>query len=362
MTRRRLLAASLLAILGVLSACATGSRAEPLAPRQAGPQWPLKTREHVDLWLHAFALLSDDTAQVPLFDRGYRDRLTVLKNARNAHTDLDANREALARTLSGQPALLNAQFIPLYFGSWEEMVQGFEYFQRAEGNPRQSNNQDVQAVIYFLSQHFPTPADREFARRLLLAITSERERFHHQWWLEEQRARAGALAAADSLWQSRWRPALQRFLNHTQQPNGDLIPSLVLGGEGRAVPAGKSASQYAVAAPATADSAAVLLYTFAHEAAGSIAQVAVNDHLTPVQQREGLGVRYAAVGLVRGGALLVERVDSTLVEGYARYYLRQAGRPVPASNAYAALQAYFAMPEEMIASMRRQIEIAFGGI
>ena len=43
---------------------------------------------------------------------------------------------------------------------------------------------------------------------------------------------------------------MQRYLNHTQQASGDLIVSLALGGEGRAVPAGKSASQYAVAWPA----------------------------------------------------------------------------------------------------------------
>lgn len=362
LTRRRLAAVTLFAALALGTACATAGSGGALPLRAAGPQWPVKTREHVDLWLHAFALLSEDTAQVPLFDRGYRDRLTVLKNARNAYTDLDTERDALARALAAQPRMLEAQFLALYFGSWEEMGQAFEHFLRAEGDPRRSNNQEVQAIIYLLSQQFPSPADREFAQRLLRAVASERDRFHHQWWLEEQRARTAALAAADSLWQARWRPALQRYLNHTQQPTGDLIPTLALGGEGRAVPAGKTSSQYAVAWPATADSAAVLLFTFAHEAAGAVAQVAVNDNLTPVQQREGLGARYGAVALVRGGALLVERVDPALVEGYARYYLAQAGRPVPATNAYAALQAWFAMPEEMITSMRRQIDLAFGGI
>jgi hypothetical protein len=39
----------------------------------------VKTREHIDLWLHGYALVQDDTAQVPFFERGYRDRLTVAK-------------------------------------------------------------------------------------------------------------------------------------------------------------------------------------------------------------------------------------------------------------------------------------------
>lgn len=360
-TRGLLVAA--LALSGAAGCALPGaSRAEAIAPRQAGVQWPVKTREHVDLWLHAFALLQDDTATVPLFDRGYRERLTVIKNSRSIITDLDANRENLARTVAAQPALLNAQFIALYFGSWEEMLRGFGIFQAAEGDPRRARDPDAQAIIAFLAQQFPLPADRDFARRLLLGITSERDRFHHAWWLEEQRERTAALAESDRLWQTAWRPALQRFLNHTQQASGDLIPTVALGGEGRAVPAGKNASQYAVAWPRTADSASVLLFSFVHEAVGSVVQVAVSDHLTPVQQREGLGARYNATGLVRGGALLVERVDPTLAEGYARWYLRQAGRPVPATNAMAALAAAFPMPDDMIASMKRQIEIAFGGI
>ena len=45
-----------------------------------GESWPIKTREHVDLWLHGFAMLSVDTTKVPYFRRGYRDELTVQKN------------------------------------------------------------------------------------------------------------------------------------------------------------------------------------------------------------------------------------------------------------------------------------------
>ena len=352
-----------LSLVILLAGCAGGSKAEPLRPSVSqGVQWPVKTREHVDLWLHSFALLQDDTALVPLFARGYRDAITVEKNSRNIVTDLDANRATLAPVLASKPALLGAQFIPLYFGSWEEMVRAFEYFQTAEGDPRRSSNADVQGVVAFLAQQFPQPADRDFARRLMMSVTSEREKFHHAWWLEQQRLRSPALARADSLWQSRWRPPLQRFLNHTQQASGDLIPTMAIGGEGRAVPAGKSGSQYAVAWPRTADSAEVMLFTFAHEAVGSVAQVAVNDHLTPVQQRQGLGERYASIGLVRGGALLVERIDPALAERYARFYLAQAGRPIAGGDVMAAFAAAFPMPDDMIGSMRRQIDIAFGGI
>lgn len=357
---RLALAASVILLAG---ACAGNqNRAEPLRPIVRGPQWPVKTREHVDLWLHGYALLLDDTATVPLFAREYRDRLLIAKNQRGVLTALDSLRPMLATSLRTRPALEGTQFVALYFGTWEEMRQGFEYFLKAEGDPRSARNPEVQGVIAFLASQYPQKVDREFAQRFLMALADEREKFHHQWWLEQQRARAAGLAAADSLWQSRWRPALQPFLNHTQQGNGDLIVSVVLGGEGRAVPAGKNLSQYAVAWPTTADSAEALLFVFAHEASSAVAAVAINDHLTPAQQREGVGTRLMATGLVRGGALLVEQVDPALAERYARWYLAQAGKPVPASGALAALAAAFPMPDDMIVSMRRQIALSFTGI
>ncbi len=327
-------------------------------------QWPVKVREHVDLWLHGFALIQDDTAAVPLFDRGYRERITVLKNSQGLYTPFDSAQEFLAARLQERSDLNGAQFVALYFGTWEEMVQAFDYFLRAEGDPRRSNNRDVQTIIVLLSEYFPRPADREFARRFITALEGERVQFHRAWWLAERRAREPALAAVDSLWQHSWRPAMQRFLNHTQQPSGDIILSLTLGGEGRALPAGKTTNQFALAWPRTRDGAEQLLFAFAHEAIGTTAQAAVNDHLTPAQQRSGAGARYASAGLVRGGALLVERIAPGLGVRYARWYLAQMGQDVPVEDAAAleALARAFPMLPEMLGTIQRQIDLAFTGI
>jgi hypothetical protein len=335
-------------------------RAEPVvAP---GPQWPVKTREHVDLWLHAFALLQEDTAAVPLFNRGYAERMMILKNSRAVYTSLDSARDDLSRIGAERGLLLNAQFIPLYFGTWEEMVQAFDYYFKAEGNPSKATNREVAGIIAFLASNFPRAEDRAWAARFMAALTNEREKFYRQYWLDEFRARSAALAATDSLWQGTWRPALQQYLNHTQQPSGDLILSLVLGGEGRALPAGKSANQFAVPFAATADSAEITLFTFVHEAAGAIAKVAVDDNLTPAQQRAGLGNSYGSAGLIRGGALIVERLLPGMGERYARFYLAQMGKSAPAGSALEALEAAFPMPVEMIDAMKRQIELSFSGI
>ncbi len=355
----------LLAALALPAHAQRGGRTQPSAPAAAPATWPIKAREHVDLWLHGFALLQEDTAQVPLFARGYAERLTILKNSRAVVTTLDTARAGLAAYADAHPGLVGAQFLALYFGSWEEMTRAFDYFFRAADDPRRSVSREVAEIIGFLAQYFPQPADRDFARRFIAALQGERDLFFHDWWLAERRDREPSLAAVDSLWQRHWRPALQRYLNHTQQSSGDLILSLVLGGEGRALPAGKNANQYAIAWPATADSAEVLLFAFAHEVAGAVAQVAVDDNLTPAQKRAGAGAPYASAGLVRGGALLVERVEPGMGERYARWYLAQMGREVPGGGegaALAALAEAFPMPDEMLESMRRQIDISFTGI
>lgn len=357
---------TLIALL-TLTACAPAAaqrrgRTEP-APAPS-TQWPVKVREHVDLWLHGFALIQDDTATVPLFDRGYRERITVFKNSQGLYTPFDSAQEFLSARLKERADLNGAQFVALYFGTWEELVQAFDYFLKAEGDPRRANDRDVQTIIALLAGYFPRPTDREFARRFIAALEGERVQFHRSWWLAERRAREPALAAADSLWQRSWRPAIQRFLNHTQQPSGDLILSLTLGGEGRALPAGKTTNQFALGWPRTPTESEALLFAFAHEAVGSTAQAAVNDNLTPAQQRSGDGSRYVNAGLVRGGALLVEHVEPGMGARYARWYLSQMGRPAPVDDAAALAQLATAFPmlPEMLASMDRQIALAFTGI
>ena len=128
-------------IAGAL-ACASAAPSQPKAVepvimgRARDTAWPVKTREHVDLWLHGFALLSNDSsAQVPLFRRGYRDDLTVLKNKANVLTQLDVNHDKLSRQLTSSRLLINAQFVPFYFSSLDEMRSAIDRFVASNGNP-----------------------------------------------------------------------------------------------------------------------------------------------------------------------------------------------------------------------------------
>jgi hypothetical protein len=60
--------------------------------------------------------------------------------------------------------------------------------------------------------------------------------------------------------------------------------------------------------------------------------------------------------------LIAERIFPGSGERYARWYLALSGETAPEGEALARLAAAFPMPEEMIASMQRQIELSFGGI
>ncbi|HET7623341.1 MAG TPA: hypothetical protein VFK39_15650, partial [Gemmatimonadaceae bacterium] len=86
------------ALTVLLAACATGGGQGGQPAQRGGAQqqpprpeenWPIKTRYQVDLWLHGYAMVQQDTTLVPYFERGYRDRIMAAKNKANVYTDLD---------------------------------------------------------------------------------------------------------------------------------------------------------------------------------------------------------------------------------------------------------------------------------
>lgn len=161
------------AIAALMTACAStgGSAGGPATstPVQAvitGPslatQWPIKTRENVDVWLHGFALLQQDSSLVPFFRRGYTDDLTVLKNRANVITQLDVNRDKLRNGLGSSRTLIGAQFVPFYFSSVDEMRTVIDHFISAQGNPQSARSQQEAAQFAVLASYFPTGVERSW--------------------------------------------------------------------------------------------------------------------------------------------------------------------------------------------------------
>ena len=366
-------AAASVALLA-LAACASGGSADTgTAPTTQQPSaggqttqsgaWGIRTREHVDLWLHGFGMLMDDTARVPWFRRGYRDEMVVLKNRANVTSLLDANRERLRARFGANRALaINGQFVALYFGSWDQVKQAAEIFLQAEGNPQRAGDQNTATAIAIFAQSFPAAADRDWLRLFIQSLDDEAAKYYHSYWIAEQRERATALARLDSLWQRVHRPRLQAFLNNTQQPNGNFLISLPLNGEGRTIKSGDNQNVVTVAYPATAADAEVSLYVFAHEIAGQLAATAVQDNITPNERRSGAGDRLQSAAAVRAGYQLLARTDAELAPGYAQYYLRAANVAAGSGSTEARLAAAFPLPETIAQAIVRQLDIVLGGI
>ena len=324
--------------------------------------WPVRMREHVDLWLHAYALLTPDSTLVPYFRRGYRDQMVSLRQQRGVTTQLDASRARLLERIAVQPSLATGpQFLPFYFESWQQMRQVIDLFVRANGNPRAASDQTLQQYFAVLGGSFQSAADREWLRVFAEAVDDESRKFYHEHWTTQAQASGGVVAHVDSMWQRTWRPALQRFLNNSQQQNGEVYLSAPLDGEGRTLHLGKVQNAVAVGLPAAIQNSESVLYTFAHEIAGTVASTAIEDNTTPADRRAGTTARFEQSAAVRAGALLLERVLPTAVPGYMRFYLQSAGRTAP-TEPRAAFTSTFAVPDAINEAITRQIEVILGGI
>ena len=361
------------ALACALAACATGTASSTPASgsSQGTPQtaaatqpsgWTVVSRDHLDLWLHGYAMLTRDTATVPYFERGYRARMIPLKSKRNVLTQLDANKEKLSARFVTNPNLVSGQFVPLYFDSWQTMKNTISLFIQAEGNPRATNDPTLQSYFLVLAGSFESPADRDWLRLFTQSLDDERNRFYLDYWNSEQRDRAAARRAVDSLWSNVYRAKFQRFLNNTQQQAGELYLSLPLDGEGRTVSLAKRQNAVAVGFPTTSQTAVDAIYVFAHEVVNAITNTAISDNTTPAEMRSGVVASYTAKATVRGGAMLLKHIAPELEAGYMRYYLQAANRPVPAGDPTAAFLSTFTIPDAIRDAIARQLDVVLGGI
>ena len=156
--------------------------------------------------------------------------------------------------------------------------------------------------------------------------------------------------------------SLQRFLNNTQQSNGELILSLPLDGEGRTIAYSKLQNSVAVQFPDRPMAAIEAVYVFAHETVNAITNTAITDNVTPAEQRSGATARYAANANVRAGAILLQRAAPELAAGYMRYYLRSAGLSEPTGDPSALFTSTFTIPDAIRDAITRQLEVVLGGI
>lgn len=361
--------ARLLATLAVggwtLGACAAPPPVvvAPTPAASAAPppiRWPVRTAPHVDLWLHGLALLRTDSAVVPLYRRGYRDSLVVVRNQAGITTRLDALRDSLARRMAVR-GYLTAEFVPFAFGGWTELQATVERVVQVDGDPRRTGERGAAVAAAF-----PTAADRGWLRDFLEALADEQARFFGAEHQRQLRARQAVITAVDSLWQRHYRPRLERYLNNTGQRQGELLLVLPVGGEGRMAPGREGRTVVAVPFPGRVEDAVEVVYVAAHEVTAPLVAQVVADHTTPAERRSGEEDRRVALGQVQAGAELLQGVAPDLVDGYRAYYLRQAGERAAAMatapQRTARFAARFPLPEAITEAIRRQVALVLGGI
>jgi hypothetical protein len=345
-----------------LSAHHDSAVAPVVAPVVAPGTWRVATYEHVDLWLHGFAMLTSDTGKVTFFARGYKQEMTALKKQKGAFTNLDANQQQLSQRFATSPALANAQFVAMYFSSMQELSTAIDLLIRSNGEPRRANDPMQQQEIALLAANFPSQADRNWARLFMQSLQDESNRFYHAYWTGEQQTRGAGYAQVSQQWVSQWYPKLSRFLNNTQQTSGELLLSLPLGGEGRTISNSKASNTIAVIYPKTAESANDALFGFVHEIVAKLVDEAVMDNTTPSEQRSGATAGYTGNGAVRGGALLIEKTMPELAQAYMRFYLRQTGATPGTGDPRAAFEAAFPLPQAVVTALGKSIDTVLAGI
>ena len=140
--------------------------------------WRVTTKEHVDLWLHGFALLTSDTGRVPFFARGYKQQITALKRQRNVYSQLDANQQQLSQRFATNPALTNAQFLAMYFPSLQEIVNATDYVVRSGGNPLPRSFYRRAKTGELPASPIRPVSNRRHANRITLPYTAKGPGFH----------------------------------------------------------------------------------------------------------------------------------------------------------------------------------------
>lgn len=360
-------------LTSVAVACASSSNnpettAEPLAVRP-DLTWRISTRYQVDLWLHGYALLQQDTTLIPYFKPGYRDSLVAFKKRGNITTLLDTDHDSLRAELNSDARLVGGQFLGLYFRSWETTQKAIDQYLKSSAteesarrmNTRQMIDPDSRAVFGIIEASYSTPAERQWLRKFTAAMQDENAKYYANWWRAQQTQRAAVFAAVDSLWAQTYFAKFRKFLTKSGQSRGEILLSLPLDGEGRTLGEPGRGPTITVTFPDSVSHAVDAMYVLAHEAVSPVSNAAVNDNTTPAEKKEGVADRYTSPAAVRGGLQLLQKIAPELAIGYARYYLDAAHISYTPGAEVAAIEKAFPLRQTIADQLTSQLNSDVSG-
>lgn len=339
--------------LAAAAAAACGGAAEPATPTPAlANEWRFTVDEHVALWYHGLALTdAGPTGQaVPYYRSGYAAEIDAARRRISGSTPLTTT---LGSRLESSGAIDGLQFLPLYFSSWQQLVQAVDVWNRAGGDPNRASDAQTQAIIGFLSQRFPNASQRAAVVDFVGALEQERTAFFSRWWQESQPSTVAQ--EAETLWRS-LQPQMIAFLRYTDAGGGQATLVPALRGEGRAE-SGRGVSVAAVGGQEGED-ARVIVGRVIHELAYPIGAEAIADAVAPARIREIGEDVLVARAAVRAGAMVIERVAPDLLTAYTADYIRAAG----GDPARTTLIRQFPLPDELVGPLEDAVQLATAGI
>lgn len=331
------------------------------APTSNAHDYRITSQLHVDLWLHGFALLQADSSLIPYFRLEYRRAAEDAKRRAGVRTQLDESVAQLAPSLARVASLTSAQFLPLYFVSWEEMRRGIQLFLRDRGEVRRAPNREMVRMYATLATYFPGASEREWLRVFTSSLEDERSKFFSAWWSAEQASRRQVFDAVASEWSGPHGAGIVRFLKASNQPAGTILLSPALAGEGRTLPVSRTENFLTVGFPVAGGDPLEALYVIAHESVGQAANIAVHDNTSPADAQSGATARWQSLAAVVGGSELLARVAPDMVEGYRRYYLGLT-RVRLSGDTEKQFAQIFALPPNLVAAVGKQIDNILAGI
>jgi len=316
-----------------------------LVPRTAAaqrevPQWVISRDAFADLWYHGLATVGVDSyGPQPLYSAAHVRSVRETKRTRGLVTRLDSSARTLHAAFAGDSAFDALHFVPLYFVGVDPGTALAALRQALGGGPSDSAVPLVIAArAAAVARSVPGARDR---RALITFIDA----LAHEWRAIVRDERAAwrpsprTLAALQRDWDSKFEPALSRYLTAGDRSRGTIVGVPALGGEGRIVSVRGGLSVVMVSGDSIAGVDDAPLLAAVRELSFALLDNMPANRLTAGFDRAA-AERAREIAAVRGGAILLEAVAPTLAPSYQRLYTAdEAGRKHRAFEAEYPLEA-----------------------
>lgn len=221
-------------LTAVLTVCCIGFPAR-LSAQQSGQVWEFRTVESADLLFHGLAVVGfQGFSSLPLYDRGYAERIRAEKEARGIYpTSLDRQARSFLEAFETDSTFEILHFLPLYFRTAPPTTILEVFSETAAGAGARSANEEAGFASSVVAAVLRGPNQRRVLGEFGSALELEWDAFLSDYSGAAAAERIQALANAENRWNQQIVPAISEFLEQRNLTGGTVMVSSALGPEGR---------------------------------------------------------------------------------------------------------------------------------